>query len=263
MKKSSASKQEKLPCSAIIIAHLRNNTLDAAIQSVQYFSEIIIVATTDEKAQWRQYINEQSKSNIRLFFYLEPIVSFSELRNWAATKSNQDWVFFLDSDEVLEDEAHEKLSEFFATYAQTYTSLSVTRFDVFLNQTLHHGEAKKELIRCYHAEHHTFEGNVHEIVHAQNTFSSTIEIKHFAHDSINQFLADIIKYSEMASFQETHYLVPLTLKLLLFPPLKWMYIVLIQSGWKDGMAGVMYATVMTIHSIAVRLFAYEKTITRT
>lgn len=254
---------QSVPCTAIVLAHLKNKKLLRALDSVLFFDEIIVVATTPSNREWQSFLKKHYENTPKLIHYDNPIQSFSQVRNWAAPQAENDWVFFLDSDEVLEPHAHQKLSAFFSTYADHYSSLTLTRYDVFKGQVLTHGEGAIELLRSYQLGQHQFHGVVHETVPAQRSFTSTITIKHYAHDTISDFLTDITRYAELASYSESNHLLIILFKMLIFPPLKWWYCVIIQSGWKDGWAGIMYATVMSIHSLAVRAFAYEKTISRT
>lgn len=252
-------KKKKLPASCIILAHTRDSKLENAINSADCFDETLLVATTDEKEAWKIFAK---KNNCILHFYLDPIFNFSTLRNWAANKSKNDWVFFLDSDEVIDKASVAKLYDFYAKNTYGHTSLSVIRQDIFLGKKLKYGEAYTTLVRAFDKKHHAYTGSVHETVNSTQNFQSSIVLNHYAHNSIADFLQDITVYSHMASYGESTTQLVLIIKMFIFPITKWFNNLFIKKGILDGYTGIIYATIMSIHSLSVRIFAYENSLSK-
>jgi len=82
-----------------------SDTIEATLNSIKQFSEVIVVDTGSSD----NTIEIASKfSNVKIFE--RAFDGFGELHNFAVEMATKDWILSLDSDEVLSDEAYQKIT---------------------------------------------------------------------------------------------------------------------------------------------------------
>ena len=135
------------------------------------------------------------------------------------------------------------------------------RIDIFLEKELHWGEVGNvQLLRMMKKNSAHFERAVHEVAKVNgNVINSKIVLRHYAHQSISEFLQKIIFYIQIESElrgknkQRFH-----LWELLFYPPAKFFINYVLKLGFLDGWRGLVYETMMSIHSAGVRAMLYEK-----
>lgn len=239
-----------IPCTAILITNRFDDQCRRAIDSLQNFEEILIFDST--RSILKSDLELAQAKIIPL--PTEPITDFSKVRNNALEQAHFDWVFFLDSDEILQPFSAEKLAQTLKT--TTAHGFECTRSDFFHGKQLHYGEAgSQKLVRLVHAPHTQFVGAVHEKAKITGEAEkSDLIIHHFSHASIAEFLTDVTLYASRIGSEKKFSL----FELLLYPPAKFMVQFIFKAGFLDGYRGLTYALIMSIHSIIVRATAYEK-----
>lgn len=90
--------------SGTVIVKDRLQTIAKCIDSFKWCDEIIVV-DTGSKDGTLEYL--KGLSNIKLYEY--PFTDFSDVRNYGLSKCNGEWIFFLDSDEYLEEKYFEEV----------------------------------------------------------------------------------------------------------------------------------------------------------
>lgn len=250
---SVSAQTEKLSLSVIILYKKENPALKKAKKSVDFAQEIILIQK-------------------------EKIIDFSQVRNQALQKVNTPWVLFLDSDEVFAQESIPELKELLLAknYPQrNYTGASVVRQDIFHQKTLKHGEAgATRLLRLGKKSVLTWKRPVHEValLKTGEIRKSKIKIFHYSHQNISSFLQKIIIYSNQESTYRMNNLkqenrpitVPIIfpiiikLQLLIYPFAKFIYAYFFKLGFLDGYRGLVYAFIMSLHSLSVRSMILEK-----
>ena len=102
---------------------------------------------------------------------------------------------------------------------------------------------------------------VHEVAQIKGkVISSHISLLHFAHQTIAEFFQDITHYAKIeAEYQRDSRLssFKLGLKTLIYPTLKFCQNFFCKLGFLDGWRGLVYAILMSMHSLMVRVFSYE------
>lgn len=243
-----------LPCTAVILAHTADEKLFQAIASVQQFAELLVI---DNASGIKKTDIDHSNFIIHTLSD-KPITDFAAVRNKALTLASQDWVFFLDSDEILEPFNVEKLTNVLAT--THHHGFSCTRSDVFLGKQLRHGEAgNQQLVRLVRVCHTTFVGAIHEVAHVTGSVGEVpLQVTHYSHQSISDFITDVGKYASTLGSQKEASLLRLLFELICYPPAKFIQTYFLQAGILDGYRGLTYSFVMSLHSLIVRITAYEK-----
>lgn len=191
------------------------------------------------------------------------IKDFALVRNQALSQVKTEWAFFLDSDEVVDNFDLKYLESLFINHQ--LAGLSVSRSDIFYGRKLLYGEAGRQtLVRLIRVGHAQFVGSVHEVALVSGQVAeSKIAITHFSHESIQQFIAQVSQYSNMATATHQHKSRWRLLgELMTYPPLKFVVNYICKLGFLDGWRGLSYAIIMSLHSTLVRLMVLELSMSR-
>lgn len=230
----------KIPVTAIIIYNSKANNkfLTKTKQSVTEFSQLILFDVGNT-----------------------PITDFSKVRNDAIQKATNQYVFFIDSDEVLTSDSLSQIKKI--VQEKYYDLVSVVRSDYFLGKKLSYGEAGAiHLVRLGKKDKLRFVRQVHETVEIKPTYKATgsnISLLHYSHPNITQFFSKISHYSHLESkLRKVNSITNLVFELIFFPPFKFLFNFFIKQGYRDGMRGLIYAMLMSLHSLFVRINLVEK-----
>ena len=184
--------------SVAILTKNNEETLQATLESVKEFSEVILLDTgsNDNTLQIAG-----SFPNVKI--YSSPFVGFGMLRNLAAKYASNNWIFALDSDEVLSEEVKKEI------HALSMDPSVIYEFPFF---NFYKGKKVKccgwypeSHIRLYHKKTTSFkEYHVHEgiKVDALKVVKLTHPIYHTPYRSIGDFLAKMQHYTSL--FAEQH-----------------------------------------------------------
>lgn len=246
-----------LPCTAIIITDAHGESFARAVASLKHFESVLVIATAANAQE-----NEYERAGVTSVVLRPGIITdFAAVRNEAMQHVSSEWCFFLDSDEVLDTPAKESVDTL-ETYLhdEQVSGVSVRRSDIFLGKRLSYGEAGRQLlVRFMRVKNTTWEGQAHERpVILGDVKESELTLSHYSHESINLFIADIASYAKIIASERQTTAGANLLQLLLFPPLKLVYDLIVLGGVLDGWRGVTYSYCMALHSLLVRIYAYEK-----
>lgn len=243
-----------IPVSVIVLAHKPNQLLESCLASIQWSTERLLVAT-QESPEWTKLAK---KCQAVLVQYPGEVTDFSKVRNWALTIASEEWVMFVDSDEQVTPNSVPEIEKAIHSYVD---GVIVTRRDVFNGKTLIWGEAgNTKLLRLARNKHFKFVRPVHEVAEVPGVVvEADIVINHYAHSSVTEFLKSVTKYAEMeAEYRLKEGAQFSVSRMLLFPPGKGVFNLLFKLGILDGYNGFMYAVLMSLHSLMVSVYMYEK-----
>jgi hypothetical protein len=179
--------------SVVIMVKNAEETIEECLDSLQLFGEVILYfndSTDNTKEKIKKY------KNIKIidgnFF------GFGKTKNKAATYSKNDWIFSLDSDEILNKSLLNELAQInFSDIKKIYR---VKRNNYFLGYKTQDSDS---IVRIYNRKFTSFNhNNVHEkvivpkdaeVVTLKNSF------KHLNITNINQTLTKMIQYTDLGS----------------------------------------------------------------
>jgi len=238
-----------LPLTVCIITNQFTAETDQVFKSLLPIAQqILVINTPGEKLT-------ATDQRIEIISYPDQEINFSKWRNFAIKKATQQWMLFVDHDEIISKQLLSELPSLI--YQQKYDGYRIRRIDYFLGQPLKHGEVGQVYkLRLAKTHRYHFIGSVHEVGQVVGlTQTINLPIYHYPHASIASFLDKISFYSHLSA-NNTHQTFSL-LKLLLFPIAKFFVNYIIKLGILDGFSGLVYALLMSIHSLSVRIFTYE------
>ncbi|HCR81107.1 MAG: Glycosyl transferase [Candidatus Pacebacteria bacterium GW2011_GWB1_47_8] len=249
-------KTSSVPVSVIILTHRSDERFVRALASAQPAKEVLIVDFNSNN-DWHQL---QKQFHFKYTNQPTQIRNFSTERNRALQRAHHEWVFFLDSDEVIRGDSWGEIEHIIRS--SEFDGVYVRRRDLFHGKMLRHGETGSTwVLRLMKKSASQFTRPVHEIAQVKGkTARSKIVLLHNAHLSLTEFLTDITQYAKLEAEYQTDAKLPLSLlgvKTVLYPKLKFLVNYFLKLGFLDGWRGVAYAVMMSLHSLFVRVFAYE------
>ncbi len=244
----------KIKLSGIILTKNEQQRIEKAIASLSFCDEIIVV--DDESIDATRDIAEQGGARV----LLHPKNSeFSGQRNWAMEQAKNDWIIFVDADEVVSEELKKEIIDLFSANDQRLmTNYSIPRRDFFWGKELRYGETHgartQGIIRLIQKGSGVWTGAVHErFIASGNTGSLKNYLDHNSHETLAEFIQDINTYSSIRA-DELHQqgIQYSTGDVVVTPLAKFIYTYFILRGFLDGPAGFVYSFVMSFHSFLVR-----------
>lgn len=184
--------------------------------------------------------------------------NFSAQRNFGLSKAKNNWVLFVDSDEIVSDALAKEIEKIDTDVDGYY----IRRSDFMWDKKLNYGEtanvkllrlAKKNSGKWERPVHETWNiaGNVGELVHP---------LLHYPHSNVAQFIAEINRYSTLnANYFYTKGVHTNILQIVAFPAAKFFLNYVWRLGFLDGTAGAIVAVFMSFHSFLTRAKLYLHT----
>lgn len=252
--------------SIIILNDRQDHIFHQALLSAAVAAKIIVFDQETDN-DWPNLEKKLKKINPQLNFRLilrkKIIEDFADLRNKAIKKVNTPWLMFLDSDEILSSKNLNTLAQLLKN--NQVDGYLIRRVDYFHQKQLHFGETGRAYhLRLARTNKIKYLRPIHEIATVTGQVEkSNLIIKHFPHQNISEFFNAINQYAQIeAIFRFTHNIsrskIKLILETILYPESKFLLNYCLKLGFLDGFAGLTYATLMSLHSLLVRIYLYEK-----
>lgn len=244
-----------LPLTIIILTNRNDSNFIRCLQSSQIAEEVLIIDHHSNN-NWKDLAKQYHFSIIK---EVDTIHDFSQIRNEAGAYARKEWLFFLDSDEIISPNDYAKLEQ--CLLDQTVIGWYIKRQDYFYNKPLNFGETGSlSLLRLFQKGKGHFENPIHEVCLVEGkTKIAPFTIQHYAHSSISEFMHSVSVYAlQVAIHSEEKHAVVLC-KMILYPPLKFIQNFILKQGFRDGYRGFIYALIMSFHSFFVRVYQYEHT----
>ncbi|MDK4688971.1 glycosyltransferase family 2 protein [Kingella negevensis] len=192
-----------LPISAVILAKNAERHLDQVLQSLTPFSEVILLdnGSTDQTPNIAQ-----KYPNVAYHSHPE-FDGFGNMKNRASALAKNDWIFSIDSDEVITPELLNAIAR--ADLSQSNTLYSISRTNHYRSQPISGCGWSPDIIpRLYNRAHTQFTDRaVHEsIMQPENTVNKTLtgSLKHYSFDSADDLIRKMQQYSSLFADQFAH-----------------------------------------------------------
>lgn len=177
---------------------------------------------------------------------------FSSQRQFAVTKSTNDWILWLDADEAPSD----KLITYINNIdTNLYYNYAFKRHDIFLGHQLQHGETSSlYFLRLFNKKQGKFINKVHEIWSSTKSVKNIdLPIIHQSHSNLTSFFEKINLYSEIRAKELFDQKTKTSLfQIIFYPKAKFIHNYFLRLGFLDGTPGIIMALGMSFHSFLVR-----------
>lgn len=268
----------KFPISVVILTKNEELTIKKAISSViDFFDEVIVLDS---------YSDDHTES---IAMASGAVVVKNVFKGYASQRSfalkemhkNNNWVFFLDADEIVTDELVEELREKFNWIQENGIGIGFfRRKDFFLGKWIKRSsgyptwfgrlcksdavEIKREINEEYHSELPTMQLKSH-LVHYP--FSKGIEFWITKHNRYSTMEADEILRKESAQVLNVFKNNPtlrrkaakeIFMSLPFRPMIAFLYLYIIRFGFLDGKAGLYYSLLRSFYEFLIDIKADEK-----
>ena len=196
-----------------------------------------------------------------------PLTDFSAARNSGLSKAKNDWVLFVDDDEVVSQELAKEIKAMSfprkreSIQIKTPDGFYIRRLDKYHGQVLHHGETgNTKIIRLGKKSAGRFFRPVHEVWKINGLVGALKNaLIHERGELVAPFMDRMIRYSPLDAGQLTRENKPFTYwRLILNPKAKFILNYFLKFGFLDGYLGLFQAYLMSVQSLTVRVFQWQK-----
>lgn len=177
---------------------------------------------------------------------------FASQRNFAVSEACNDWILFLDADEIPSTKLITHLNNLKLNNNNCYT---IKRYLVYGNTVIYHGISSTDKpIRLFNKHDGTFTGKVHE---CRTTDKKIINIDfpifHYSAPDLKTFLNKLNNYSTIRAKELFDQKKSVSLfDIILYPKLKFIQYYCVHLGFIDGIAGLIICLSMSFYSFLVR-----------
>jgi len=239
---------EKL--SVLIITLNEEENLKKLLPELDFADEIIIVDSFSN-----DQTEEVSRSFEKVKFLQHKFENFSTQRNFAISQAKNDWILFLDADEVLTSQLKQEIVETLKTNT-TYSAYFFERIFMFENSVLKYsGNQTDKIFRLFNKNFAKYDENklVHEklIVNGKIGFLKN-KLIHYSYSSYQDYKEKIIFYGKFKAQEKFSKRVKVNLAFqFLHPCYNFLYNYIIRLGILDGKKGIIICY-LNAYSIVIR-----------
>lgn len=244
--------------SCVILTKNAEADIIDCVESVLWCDEVIII---DDESEDRTVDLIKSLRKEKITVYKRRLDGdFSEQRNFGLSKAKNDWVLFIDADERLSASLQFEILNVLNNPAlYNFYAFRFKRLDHIWGKDIHYGEAGKiKLVRLAKRDAGTWRGKVHEEWKVKGKVGELNNpIQHFPHKDVKEFLSDINFYTTLRAqelFEKRKK--SKVISIVFYPSIKFVLNYFVKQGFRDGVAGLVLAMIMSFHSFLVRSKLY-------
>lgn len=240
----------KIPVSVYMLTFNNARTVEAALESVKDWADEIVVVDSHSTDATPDIARRYATNLIQ-----RPWPGFREQYQFASEQCRNDWVLFVDADEVLPQELLDEMDQELALNLQRPESQQIAgyhchRITWFLGRWIRHGGwLPDHEIRLYDKNRGGWKGGLHAKVHVDGPeayFQN--EYRHYTYADIADQIQTINKYSDNAAQDMVEEGRSCTVLHLVFRPLgRFLRDYVFKRGFLDGRAGFVIAVNTAFH----------------
>ncbi|MBI2613669.1 MAG: glycosyltransferase family 2 protein [Candidatus Levybacteria bacterium] len=239
--------------SVVILTKNEERNIKKCLESVKWCDEIIIV---DDNSSDR---TPEIAKRYKISLFSNPLNGdFSSARNLGLSKAKNEWVLFVDSDEVVSDALAYEISNAIGLKDQNlrnFNGFYIRRSDFIWGKQLKYGETGYiKLLRLGRKGFGQWQGKAHERWEIERPVGKLVNpLFHFPHDTLEEFLREINFYTDIRAGELKDNNKRIFFWDILFYPLgKFVVNYIFKRGFMDGIQGLVFAISMSFHSFLVR-----------
>ncbi len=183
--------------SSVIIARNEERHIEECIKSLKWCDEILVIDNMSSD----KTVKLSRKLGVKIFEFkkLASEGHFSEMRNFAVSKTKGDWILFVDADEKVTQSLKEEIQKVVQENVN-FAAYAIPRRNVFLRHEMHCGGwwpdyvlrlIKKDKLRSWHGGLHEQPNINGEVGKLNNPFI------HTTHESLTEMVEKTNNWSEI------------------------------------------------------------------
>lgn len=235
---------------AIILARNVEKNIEKCLETLSWCRERIII---DDNSNDKT-VEIASRMGAKVFVH-SLSHNFAKQRNYGLEKAKGGWVLFIDADERVSSSLREEIIKLTNKLINKYDGFYIKRKDYMWGKELRHGEtADIKLLRLAKKDAGKWQGKVHEVWKVKGEIGELNNpLLHFPHQSIEEFLGEINKYTSIRSKELCSQGARVSfVSIIIYPLSKFVLNYLLKGGFRDGIEGLVTAMIMSLHSFLVR-----------
>lgn len=234
---------------AVILTKNEESNIKRCLDSLAWVDEVVVVDDFSSDSTTKIAKNYGAK-----IYERELSENFANSRNFGISKSSNDWILFVDADEIISSDLAMGIKTIKPSGKTAYL---VKRNDHLWGRELRHGDVKNVWItRLVKKNTGMWERRVHEVWISNSSSKMDKlagEIKHFPHSNVGEFVESVRKYALLhAKVLHKQGVKSSIWQVILYPVGKFMYNYFIKLGFLDGTVGFVHAMMMSFHSFIAR-----------
>lgn len=241
--------------SALVLARNEEKTLERCLKSLSFCNEIIVLNnnSSDNTAGLSRHLGARVITH--------PQSNFADQRNFGLKEAKNQWVLFVDADEVVEKDLAQEIKSKISL--NNFNAYFIPRIDIWWGKRLYYGEVKRAVsrgfIRLMKKDAGIWKGAVHEeFIPTKTAGKLNHPLYHYPHPALKDFLNDINEYSTIRAKElDTHKVNVTFADIIMYPCIKFFLSYFIHMGFLDGPQGFAYSFLMSFHSFLVRVKLYQ------
>ncbi len=222
--------------SAFLIVLNEEEKIGRTLDSLNWVDELIVVdgGSSDRTIQ----ICKQGEAKV----FERPFDNFQNQKNYALSLTNHEWVFSIDSDEVVSEDLKNEILSVISSPG-SLDAYWVKRKNYFLGKPLRFGrQSKDRVLRLFRKKVGHFRGLVHEEVKISGKaglLKNTLD--HFGTRTLKEYYSKLKLYTDLeARRMIAEKRVPSYPKAVFYPIASWGFDYLIFGSFLDGWHGFLY-----------------------
>ena len=185
-----------LPISAVVLTYNSDRTLAHVLRSLQFCDEIVIVdsGSTDDTL----FIAEHFSCRI----LQKKLNGFGEQKDFGVQHAKNDWIFVVDSDEIVSKKSRNEIFSEFKDGIPKATAYSLPVQLYFLGHPIRYsGQQSKRALRLFNRNHARFDKSlVHETVHADHPVHDFIHpLLHYSYLTLDDYFVKFSRYTSLGA----------------------------------------------------------------
>ena len=240
--------------SVVVLTQNEESNIQDCLKSIRRLADEIILID-DSSDNTVEFAKKTIRSKKLKIYTKRQKENFAGLRNFGLKKAKYSWVLFVDGDHRVSAKLAQEIKSNVKNPAD-FAGFKIKQEDFFLGRKLRYGEtahiyhlllAKKTAGKWQRQVHEKWiiEGKIKTLANP---------IYHYPHQSISEFISHINRWSTIdAKVFVSQKDKGVWWKLFLFPPAKFIRNYFFRLGFMDGLAGLIVALMMSLHSLMVRI----------
>ncbi|MEW6732714.1 MAG: glycosyltransferase family 2 protein [Acidobacteriota bacterium] len=228
-----------MPLSVTLITFNEEHNIAAALESVRWADEIIVIDAESTDAT----VSIASRFTEHVIVRKWP--GYAAQKQFAAEQARHEWILSIDADERVSPELALEIQEIINNPATPQHGFYISRQNYYLGRAVHHsGWAPDYQLRLYRRQHGHWQGDyVHESVKLNGHIGRLQgRLDHYSIQSLSAHHRRLDRYTTLAAEElRTRAVRVSLLDLLLRPPLALLRSYLLRLGVLDGFAGITIA----------------------